>query len=211
MIRFHSHKTNTAPCKATSFLTNSSNSNQSNKHALSRHVSGTQRTTRTPSRIHTSSSGQADPFDFTTAMYAYALQLQQQQEEAARNGPAHILGACVQLSDINFQPAGVERPLLNSVSMLLPANRLGLVMGRSGSGKTTLLQLLAGFTEQDSGQVSIAPPTSNQIAAAVNPGHSARGPVAAVSGNAGSSTMEQRMQRVGLVFQFPERHFLGGW
>lgn len=214
ITRFPAYHTHNAPRTAAPSLATSRQSitsKQSIKQALSLHVSGTQHITRTPSRIHTSSGGQADPFDFTTAMYAYAVQLQQQQEEAARNGPARILGARVQLSDVNFQPAGVERPLLNSVSMLLPANRLGLVMGRSGSGKTTLLQLLAGFTEQDSGQVSIAPPTNNQTVAATDTGYQPRATTPAASGNTGSSSMEQRMQRVGLVFQFPERHFLGGW
>ncbi|MEW5307681.1 MAG: hypothetical protein WDW36_010059 [Sanguina aurantia] len=181
------------------------------------------RSARSSPHIRSSSGEQAESYadqggSFAAAMYAYAALLQQ-QEEAARHGLAHVLGAQVDLSDVTFHPAGVERPLLNKVNMLLPANRLGLVMGRSGSGKTTLLQLLAGFTEQDTGRVSVsvsvAPPSNSQAAAAAaaaRPSSSGGGAptTAAPVGNAGpASTMEQRMQRVGLVFQFPERHFLG--
>eukprot|EP00210_Caulerpa_lentillifera_P008837 g8432.t1 len=65
---------------------------------------------------------------------------------------------------------------------------MGLIFGKSGSGKTTLLQIIAGLTEQDSGRISI---TDN-----------------ALSVNSLSSSKE-RLQSVGMVFQFPERHFLG--
>jgi len=56
--------------------------------------------------------------------------------------------------------------------------------GRSGSGKTTLLSLLAGLCEPSKGSVCV--------------------------GDAAEHTPAPlRAQRVGCVFQFPERHFLG--
>jgi hypothetical protein len=69
-------------------------------------------------------------------LMAYAAQMQQQQQQGSRVAP----GAEVHVDDLGFHPPGAERPLLTDVSMLVPANSLGLVIGRSGSGKTTLLQ-----------------------------------------------------------------------
>lgn len=51
--------------------------------------------------------------------------------------------------------AGSPVPLLDSISLQLPANKLGLIFGRSGAGKTTLLQLLAGLTVPTSGTVTL--------------------------------------------------------
>ena len=51
--------------------------------------------------------------------------------------------------------AGSPVPLLDSISLQLPANKLGLIYGRSGAGKTTLLQLLAGLTPATSGTVAL--------------------------------------------------------
>jgi ABC-type bacteriocin/lantibiotic exporter with double-glycine peptidase domain len=62
-------------------------------------------------------------------------------------------GANVLVKDLCFHPPGTEQPLLDAVSFHLKPNQLGLVIGRSGSGKTTLLQLLAGLSEQTSGQI----------------------------------------------------------
>jgi len=127
--------------------------------------------------------------------YAYALQLQQ-EEQARRASGASISGASVTIRDLLFHPPGVDAPLLNNINMDVPPNSLGLIIGRSGSGKTTLLQVLAGMAEQTSGAVTITSPR----AAVGQPltGQSLTG-----------STLEERMDRVGLVFQFPERHFLG--
>ena len=101
------------------------------------------------------------------------------------------------------RPAGAPEPLLTSVSLTLPPNQLGLVFGRSGAGKTTLLHLVAGLAQQNSGTVSFSgPPPAGMLAAAVAGG--GRGGSAA----AGLGS-EERMASAGLVFQFPERHFIG--
>jgi energy-coupling factor transport system ATP-binding protein len=101
----------------------------------------------------------------------------------------------VLVKDLTFHPPGSEAPLLSGVNMTLSARSLNLIIGRSGSGKTTLLQLLAGLCEQTSGEIHIRKPSGP-----------ARPPVPLLPDG---STLEQRMQQVGLVFQFPERHFLG--
>ena len=51
--------------------------------------------------------------------------------------------------------AGSAVPLLDSINLQLPANKLGLIFGRSGAGKTTLLQLLAGLTPATSGTIAL--------------------------------------------------------
>ena len=95
---------------------------------------------------------------------------------------SHTFPACI---------AGAEAPLLSDVSLALPPRSLGLVYGRSGAGKTTLLQLLAGLQQPTSGSIAISAGAQ------------------AVLGQGAAQSAAQRLARVGLVFQFPERHFLG--
>lgn len=103
-------------------------------------------------------------------------------------------GAHLYLSDVCYHPVGCEEPLLRNVGLCLGANELGLVFGKSGSGKTTLMQVIAGLNEADSGQVWI----SEQD---LTDGSSDDMPL--------PLTASERLSRVGMVFQFPERHFLG--
>lgn len=140
---------------------------------------------------------------------AYAAQMQQQLEQ--QQAAAALPGANVLARGVSFHPPGVEAPLLNGVSFDLRSNQLGLVIGRSGSGKTTLLQLLAGLTEQTAGDLYISRDPLGPLTDASGNG-TGSGPVAAAPGLAlpPPTHIEQRMQQVGLVFQFPERHFLGG-
>jgi hypothetical protein len=88
---------------------------------------------------------------------SYAKQLQQaMQQKQPAAGPSP--GANVVAKNLGFHPPGAEHPLLADVNFHLKPNQLGLIIGRSGSGKTTLLQLLAGLTEQTSGEVFIHRP-----------------------------------------------------
>ena len=85
--------------------------------------------------------------------------------------------------DITYHPPGATNPLLESVSFHVPAGGLGLIYGRSGSGKSTLLQVLAGLVSESGGLVSIDGVPCSAVA---------------------------RSAQIGMVFQFPERHFIGG-
>ncbi len=88
----------------------------------------------------------------------------------------------LELSGVRYQPATAARPVLENVSFRLAPGQLGLVAGRSGSGKTTLLEVISGLAEPERGRLSWDGQALNA---------------------------RQRRWLCGLVFQFPERHFLG--
>lgn len=94
-------------------------------------------------------------------------------------------GAHVFLQNLEYHPAGSDVPLLHDVSMCLEPNTLGLIYGCSGGGKSTLLNILAGLARESSGKISFGGPVGETCDSIV------------------------RMKDAGLVFQFPERHFLG--
>jgi len=88
----------------------------------------------------------------------------------------------LELRNVSYQPATAVAPVLCGVSLTLAVGRASLVAGRSGSGKTTLLEVISGLAEPSSGQV-------------LWEGERLNG--------------RQLRWLCGLVFQFPERHFLG--
>ncbi|KRO93335.1 MAG: energy-coupling factor ABC transporter ATP-binding protein [Prochlorococcaceae cyanobacterium MAG_34] len=88
----------------------------------------------------------------------------------------------LELRNVSYQPATAVAPVLCGVSLSLAVGRPSLVAGRSGSGKTTLLEVISGLAEPSGGQV-------------LWEGQQLNG--------------RQLRWLCGLVFQFPERHFLG--
>jgi energy-coupling factor transport system ATP-binding protein len=88
----------------------------------------------------------------------------------------------LELDQVAYHPAAAEAAILSGVSLKLAAGRPALVVGRSGSGKTTLLELIAGLASPDQGLISW---------------------------QGSPTTARQRRWLSGLVFQFPERHFIG--
>lgn len=89
----------------------------------------------------------------------------------------------LRLKQLVYHPAATSTAILQQVSLELPPQHLGLVIGPSGSGKSTLLELVAGLAKPTSGELywrqeELKPSNLQQLA--------------------------------GLVFQFPERHFCGG-
>ncbi|MEX0589221.1 MAG: ABC transporter ATP-binding protein [Cyanobium sp.] len=88
----------------------------------------------------------------------------------------------LELRDVCYQPATAANPVLRGVNLTLPEGRVTLVAGRSGSGKTTLLEVISGLAEPSGGKMFW-------------------------DGQALNS--RQLRWLCGLVFQFPERHFLG--
>lgn len=93
-----------------------------------------------------------------------------------------MLEPMLELRGIRYQPATASRPVLQDVNLRLTPGAIGLVAGRSGGGKTTLLELISGLADPDHGTIQ----WNGEVLRA-----------------------RQRRWLCGLVFQFPERHFLG--
>lgn len=149
------------------------------------------------------------------------LMSQGQQQKPQQQPPKSPKRAALYVKNLRYQPPGAALALLQQIDMELPENQLGLVFGRSGAGKTTLLKIVAGLALHDSGVVDVgATAAASAAAAAVAAG----GGETAVAGNdIADATLHSaksgkakrtkeaasRLQSTGMVFQFPERHFLG--
>ena len=92
----------------------------------------------------------------------------------------------LELRSLHYHPATAAQPVLRGLNLQLQVGEPALVAGRSGSGKSTLLELICGLAEPTGGRS----------------GGSIRWNGAVLSGR-------QRRWLCGLLFQFPERHFLG--
>ncbi|KAK9669887.1 hypothetical protein RND81_13G161200 [Saponaria officinalis] len=96
--------------------------------------------------------------------------------------------SCFEVRNLSYKPPGTQINLLNDISFTLPQKSFGLIFGRSGSGKTTLLQLLAGLNKPTSGTILVQKYKEDgcpdQLPQLLPP------------------------EKVGIVFQFPERYFL---
>ncbi|APD47514.1 energy-coupling factor ABC transporter ATP-binding protein [Synechococcus sp. CS-602] len=88
----------------------------------------------------------------------------------------------LELQALRYQPATAAEAVLNGLDLTLKPGEPALVAGRSGSGKTTLMELICGLATPSGGTIRWQGQPLNA---------------------------RQRRWLCGLVFQFPERHFLG--
>jgi energy-coupling factor transport system ATP-binding protein len=88
----------------------------------------------------------------------------------------------LELNDIRFRPATSERVVLNDINLKASPGDPVLISGNSGSGKTSLLEVISGLAGAQKGSIHW---------------------------NQEALTRRQRRWLCGVVFQFPERHFLG--
>ena len=88
----------------------------------------------------------------------------------------------LELNNIRFRPATSERVVLEEINLTASPGKPVLISGNSGSGKTSLLEVISGLAGAQKGSI-----LWNQEAL----------------------TRRQRRWLCGVVFQFPERHFLG--
>ena len=86
------------------------------------------------------------------------------------------------LKDITYQPQTGNKKILEQINFDVQENEIILICGSSGSGKTTLLEIISGLIIPQRGKITWK-----------NKNISAR----------------QRRWISGVVFQFPERYFLG--
>ncbi len=86
------------------------------------------------------------------------------------------------LKNIYYQPSTAEKPILKNLYLKSKAGKITIVRGPSGSGKTTLVEIISGLSTYQKGEISWFNKTLNA---------------------------RQRRCLCGLVFQFPERYFLG--
>ena len=88
----------------------------------------------------------------------------------------------LELRSLHYHPATASEPVLRGLDLQLQVGQPALIAGRSGSGKSTLLELICGLAEPSGGSIVW---------------------------NGKALSGRQRCWLCGLVFQFPERHFLG--
>ena len=88
----------------------------------------------------------------------------------------------LQLSEVTYAPATVASPVLRGVCFSAERGKPLLIAGDSGSGKTSLLEVISGLADARSGSIA----WNGQV-----------------------MPRRQRRSLCGMVFQFPERHFLG--
>ncbi len=56
---------------------------------------------------------------------------------------------------VSFRYPGTDRPVLEDVSLCIPAGSVVALVGENGAGKTTLLKLLCRFYEPDTGSITV--------------------------------------------------------
>ena len=88
----------------------------------------------------------------------------------------------LELENITYQPQTSRQKVLDNINLKINENEIILICGKSGSGKTTLLEIISGLTDPQRGRII----WKNQV-----------------------FNSRKRRWLCGLVFQFPERFFLG--
>ena len=86
------------------------------------------------------------------------------------------------LKNIYYHPSTAEKPILRNLCLRSKTGKITIVRGPSGSGKTTLVEVISGLSGYQKGEIKWFDKTLNA---------------------------RQRRWLCGLVFQFPERYFLG--
>lgn len=76
-----------------------------------------------------------------------------QQEEHQSNDVPY--DSDIELKNVSYRYLGSDTPVLDNLSLKIPANKVTAIVGVSGSGKTTLMKLLLKFYEPEKGEINI--------------------------------------------------------
>jgi len=76
----------------------------------------------------------------------------QQEEHQTHDVPYN---ADIDIKDLTYRYLGSDIPVLENLSLIIPANKVTAIVGVSGSGKTTLMKLLLKFYEPNTGEINI--------------------------------------------------------
>ncbi|WP_291151231.1 peptidase domain-containing ABC transporter [Flavobacterium sp. UBA7680] len=63
--------------------------------------------------------------------------------------------ADIEIKNLSYRYLGSDIPVLEDLSLVIPANKVTAIVGVSGSGKTTLMKLLLKFYEPEKGEINI--------------------------------------------------------
>ena len=61
----------------------------------------------------------------------------------------------IEIKNLSYRYLGSDIPVLDDLSLKIPANKVTAIVGVSGSGKTTLMKLLLKFYEPEKGEITI--------------------------------------------------------
>lgn len=61
----------------------------------------------------------------------------------------------IDIKDLTYRYLGSDVPVLDNLTLKIPANKITAIVGVSGSGKTTLMKLLLKFYEPEKGEITI--------------------------------------------------------
>ncbi|MBE8725144.1 peptidase domain-containing ABC transporter [Flavobacterium hungaricum] len=76
-----------------------------------------------------------------------------QQESNQTNDIPH--DSDIEIKNLSYRYLGSDIPVLEDLSLVIPANKVTAIVGVSGSGKTTLMKLLLKFYEPETGEITI--------------------------------------------------------
>ena len=115
-------------------------------------------------------------------------------------GNVEPAGKSLEIRHLVKQYANADKPVLNDITLTVPAGKVTVVLGPSGSGKSTLLRTVAGLEPIQGGEIAL----DGEVIAQGE------------SGNAKSGRQQRSAElrtRVGMVFQsydlFPNKTVLG--
>jgi ABC-type transport system involved in Fe-S cluster assembly fused permease/ATPase subunit len=81
------------------------------------------------------------------------LQIKPTVQERPHAADLNLTGGAISFNDVKFGYLP-ERPILDKVSIEVPAGKSLAIVGTSGSGKSTILRLLYRFFDAEQGSVS---------------------------------------------------------